>query len=551
MGTRLLDLAADSRPSPDANPWTECEMTSTVFLFSDRRNAWAFWLGSVMVSIGVALHLPMFWMARDSGYILAGMEMDAGMLIGMGCIVGGIIAACLGLLPKRLHEVATYERISPPEDAPLTWAHWRLMIVLAVALVIDIMKPASLGFVTPGMRLEYALDPKSVALLPLSALLGTAFGSFLWGALADLYGRRATILLSSVMFVGTSICGAMPSFWWNVGMCFLMGAAAGGMLPVAYTLLAEIMPTRHRGWCLVLVGGVGTIGGYFAASELSALLQPAFGWRIMWFLNMPTGLILIAMSPLIPESARFLQHMGRLEESRATLRRFGAVSQEERAPMAREGEKSSIRTTNVPSETASLLGTTAALTLAALSWGFVNFGVLLWLPSALVANGRSIGLASTIIAKSTLFAAPTVVFAAYLYSTWSTKRSLLAATAIMTLGLGALLLHELAIVPMLSNPIIPVALLIVGASGVISILLPYSTENFPIRMRGRSTGWVAGWSKIGGLVAQILSVLSLVPSLGTAIAAVIVPALASILLVVVFGPETRGRDLRELESHED
>jgi putative MFS transporter len=121
----------------------------------------------------------------------------------------------------------------------------------------------------------------------------------------------------------------------------------------------------------------------------------------------------------------------------------------------------------------------------------------------------------------------------------------------MTLGLGALLLHELAIVPMLSNPIIPVALLIVGASGVISILLPYSTENFPIRMRGRSTGWVAGWSKIGGLVAQILSVLSLVPSLGTAIAAVIVPALASILLVVVFGPETRGRDLRELESHDD
>jgi len=296
---------------------------------------------------------------------------------------------------------------------------------------------------------------------------------------------------------------------------------------------------------------VGTIGGYFAASELSALLQPAFGWRIMWFLNMPTGLILIAMSPLIPESARFLQHMGRLEESRAMLRRFGAISQEEWAPRAREREKSAIRATNVPSETASMLGTTAALTLAALSWGFVNFGVLLWLPSALVANGRSIGLASTIIAKSTLFAAPTVVIAAYLYSTWSTKRSLLAATAIMTLGLGALLLHELAIVPMLSNPIIPVALLIVGASGVISILLPYSTENFPIRMRGRSTGWVAGWSKIGGLVAQILSVLSLVPSLGTAIAAVIVPALASILLVVVFGPETRGRDLRELESHDD
>jgi MFS family permease len=120
-----------------------------------------------------------------------------------------------------------------------------------------------------------------VAWLPLSALVGTTFGSFAWGVLADLYGRRASILLSAIIFVGTSICGAMPGFWWNVGMCFLMGAAAGGMLPVTYALLAETMPSKHRGWSLVLVGGLGAVGGYFAASGLSSLLQPYFGWRIM------------------------------------------------------------------------------------------------------------------------------------------------------------------------------------------------------------------------------------------------------------------------------
>src|SRR5208337_4277834 len=168
-------------------------------------------------------------------------------------------------------------------------------------------------------------DAAKVSLLPLCALIGTATGSFVWGALADFYGRRAAMLLSAVMFVGTSICGAMPSFRWNLAMCFLMGAAAGGMLPIAYALLAEIMPTKHRGWSLVLVGGIGTIGGYLAASALSALLQPFFGWRVMWFLNLPTGLILIGLSPLLPESARFLQQMGRSEEARTTLARFGAV----------------------------------------------------------------------------------------------------------------------------------------------------------------------------------------------------------------------------------
>src|SRR5437763_9035379 len=100
------------------------------------------------------------------------------------------------------------------------------------------------------------------------------------------------------MFGGTSSCGAMPSIAWNISMCFMMGAAAGGMLPVSYALLAEMMPSKHRGWSLVLVGGLGAVGGYFAASSLSALLQPTFGWRIFWLPNLPTGLSLVVLGTL-------------------------------------------------------------------------------------------------------------------------------------------------------------------------------------------------------------------------------------------------------------
>jgi putative MFS transporter len=329
-------------------------------------------------------------------------------------------------------------------------------------------------------------------------------------------------------------------------MCFLMGAAAGGMLPIAYALLAEIMPTKHRGWSLVLIGGIGTIGGYFAASELSALLQPFFGWRIMWFLNLPTGLLLVCLSPLIPESARFLQQMGRFDAARATLARFGAVIK----PRS-EGDTAEPRAIEVLAATHGLWGTTIALTLAALAWGLVNFGVLLWLPSSLVAEGHSVGLASGIIARSTLIAAPTVVVTAYLYSSWSTKYSLLTAISIMALGLLAVLLRGAGITPILSNPVVSLSLLIVGSTAVISILLPYAAENYALRVRGRATGWVAGWSKIGGLIAQGLSVLALVPALGIAAAIVALPALISLLLIAMYGRETRGRELSELESAEN
>jgi putative MFS transporter len=309
-------------------------------------------------------------------------------------------------------------------------------------------------------------------------------------------------------------------------------------------LLAEILPTKHRGWCLVLLGGIGTVGGYFATSESSALLQPYFSWRIMWFLGFPTGLILVALSSLLPESPRFLLEMGRYEEAKAVLARYGSVisttpiNDPKIEAVSSVNQKPSMHENLRP-----LLGLGMALTLVALAWGFVNFGVLLWLPGSLIAAGRSVGLASALIARSALIAVPTIGITTYLYTVWSTKRVLILAIGITTLGLFATLLR-------LSNPLISVSLLVVGTSAVISILLPYTSESFPVRLRGRATGWVAGCSKIGGVLAQGLAALTLVPAFALAAGLIAIPAIGSLLLVAIFGHETRGRDLRELETAE-
>jgi putative MFS transporter len=515
----------------------------SAYMFAQRRSALVFATGCVLVTLGVLLHLPMYWMGRDNGFILSGMPMTSDMYAGMALIVIGIIAAGYGLLPNTPAEhFDDSEILVPPEDAPLTRAHWILMSALAVGLIIDIMKPATLGFVTPGMLSEYHLGKATVSLLPLSALTGLTLGSFIWGWIADRYGRRAAILLSAVVFIGTSICGAMPSFGWNVFMCFLMGMGAGGMLPVAYALLAENMPTRHRGWCLVLIGGIGAVGGYLVASGLSAALQPSFGWRIMWFLNLPTGLMLIALGPMLPESARFLMHMGRGAEARAVLARFGAVK-----AAGTPRQQAHILHPPIPPVEHDYIAPTIALTLAALAWGFVNFGLLLWLPSTLVAEGNSVGLASTIIARSTLFASPLVVLCIFLYAWWSTKWSLVSAIAVIVAGLVVLLLRERGMA-LVANPLVPITLLIIGASGIIAILLPYAAESYPIRIRGRAIGWIAGCTKGGGLIAQVASVLGLVPAIGYAALIIVIPSVLSLVLVARFGQETRMRDLRELEG---
>ena len=510
---------------------------------SDRRGLWAFILGVTGVTAGVLLHLPMFLMGRTTHYRLYGMPMGNDMLAGMGLIILGVAIAAYGLLPRNIAKqlAASHEIVvSPPEDAPLTRAHWMLMAVLVIALIIDIMKPASLGFTIPGMVKEYGVPKATASLVPFFALTGTVVGSIVWGIIADVYGRKASILLSAVMFVGTSICGAMPSLYWNVGMCFMMGAAAGGMLPVTYALLAEMMPSKHRGWALVLVGGLGAVGGYFAASGLSALLQPTFGWRILWLLNLPTGLSLILLGALIPESAKFLLARGLREEARRVMERFGS-----RARSTTHAEDVALsKGPSVALTGRAFFGKLVALSLAAICYGLINFGLLLWLPADLVARGYSMELSSKLLAESALIAFPTVFIVAYLYSRWSTKWSVVGAIAVALVGLVGVLWLEFT---GRGSPVLPVALLIVGSNALIAMLLPYAAESFPLRIRGRTTGTVAAFTKAGGMIAQLLAILALVPALALVSLMIMIPTLTSLGLVAWFGKETRGRDLRDLD----
>ena len=532
---------------------------SNARVFDDRRGVWAFALGCVAVVVGVLLHVPMFLMGANMGFRLAGMPMDPGMIFGMFLIVGGIFVAAYGLLPPRVGDhMQASARIAvvAPEDLKLGPAHWGLMAVLVVALIIDVMKPASLGFTVPGLIKEYQVTKQQASLVPFFALIGTATGSVLWGVLADLYGRKASILLSAVVFVGTSICGAMPSLAWNIGMCFLMGLGAGGMLPVTYALLAEIMPSKHRGWALVLVGGLGAVGGYFAASGASFLLVPHWSWRILWLLNLPTGLTLILMGGLMPESAKFLLSRGRRDEAQKVMARFGTQSH---ALQANEEDVDDVfvhhhadHSGPEPSLwTPGLIGKTAALTIGALAWGLINFGLLLWMPNELVNKGYSMAVSSMLLAQSALIAFPTVFLCTFMYSRWSTKWAMVAMIFVTFLGLIGVWMLE---ARMLASPVLPIALLIIGTNGIIAIILPYASESYPLKIRGRATGWIAACTKGGGVFAQFLTVAALVPALGIhappmglAAALIMVPIVLTFALFIKYGTETRGLDLRALE----
>ena len=113
-----------------------------------------FWIGVLAVTIGVGLHLPMYIRSAAMNFHVAGMPIDTPMLLGMALIIGGTGAAWYGLLPTMRSQPSpgflTAAIASLPkaeEEGTLSWVHWQLLLILTLAVIIDSMKPASLGFV--------------------------------------------------------------------------------------------------------------------------------------------------------------------------------------------------------------------------------------------------------------------------------------------------------------------------------------------------------------------------------------------------------------------
>ena len=517
----------------------------------------AFWFGTLATTAGVVLHLPMYIGARGMGYRLAGMPMDTPMLIGMGLIIVGLVASLYGLYPRSAEATAglvSQIRVRALDEAPMRAAHVGLLVVMAIAVTIDVMKPTTLAFVVPGMAQEYGLrsplNPAGevpVAYLPLSGITGTVLGSFLWGWLGDRIGRRASILFAGIIFIGTSICGSMPGYIWNFVMCFIMGLGVGGMLPITYALLAEAIPARHRGWLMVVVGG-DIAGAYVITSWLASELVPTFSWRILWLLGAPTGVLMILLNRWIPESPRYLLASGREAEARAVMNRYGAMIVEERSELEVEQDVSSrwIQLFRPP-----LLSQTLAIALLGIGVGLVLFGFNLWIPSNLRKLGFAEVTADRILRDSALIGLPFTFVVAWMYGFWSSKKTIVLLTSLTAAAMFGFAIAGDAVV---ANRALLYTLLVIpiwGINSVTAVLSVYSAEIYPTRVRSRGTGLAAGASKAGGvLIIALVTYGVAAPSLAATTLVGGIPMALAALAVLLFGVETRNRRLEQITAEE-
>ncbi|RZA36356.1 MAG: MFS transporter [Lysobacteraceae bacterium] len=185
-----------------------------------------------------------------------------------------------------------------------------------------------------GLQQAFDSDSVGTGFNVASMLLGCAVGAFFAGRMADLYGRRAVLILSAVFFLvsawGSGIAtGSLEFVLYRV----LGGLAVGAASVMSPAYISEVSSARYRGR-LATVQQIAIIGGLFAAFLSNYLLAKHAGasvnplwmgfeaWRWMfWIEIVPAAVFLVALL-FIPESPRYLMVKDRIADAEQVLTRL-------------------------------------------------------------------------------------------------------------------------------------------------------------------------------------------------------------------------------------
>jgi SHS family lactate transporter-like MFS transporter len=158
-----------------------------------------------------------------------------------------------------------------------------------------------LTFILKDIAAEFHTDVAKVSQAIVFTLVARPFGAFVFGRLADHFGRRPILMIDVGAYSLLALASAFaPSLWVLLGLRFLFGFAMGGEWGIGASLALETIPVKSRG----VVSGILQEGypfGYFMAA-LANLFLPEIGWRGMLALGVLPAVLILYIRREVPES---------------------------------------------------------------------------------------------------------------------------------------------------------------------------------------------------------------------------------------------------------
>ena len=159
-----------------------------------------------------------------------------------------------------------------------------------------------LTFVVTDIAKDFSVDVKSVTEAIFLTLAFRPLGAFIFGRLADRFGRRPVLMIDVALYALLAFASAFaPNLIVLLVLRALFGIAMGGEWGVGASLTMETVPAKSRG----IVSGIlqtGYASGYLLAAIAFAVLFPVLGWRGLFMLGILPALLVLYIRRHVPES---------------------------------------------------------------------------------------------------------------------------------------------------------------------------------------------------------------------------------------------------------
>jgi putative MFS transporter len=162
----------------------------------------------------------------------------------------------------------------------------RLFAVFGLVWAADAMQVLAIGFTAPSIAAGFGIPVQQALQTGTALFLGMLVGAFLFGRLADRFGRRPVLIATVLIDAAFGFASAFaPSFGWLVALRFLTGLGVGGTLPVDYAMMAEFLPADRRGRWLVALEGFWAVGTVVLALASLAAHGAEAAWRVVFMIT--------------------------------------------------------------------------------------------------------------------------------------------------------------------------------------------------------------------------------------------------------------------------
>jgi AAHS family 4-hydroxybenzoate transporter-like MFS transporter len=431
---------------------------------------------------------------------------------------------------------------------PLSPFQVTIVVLCFLIVAIDGFDTAAIGFIAPAIRAEWHLTPAHLAPLFGAGLGGLMAGAFLFGPLADRFGRKS-ILVFSVLFFGiASLASAWsPGLWELIALRFLTGLGLGGAMPNTITLTSEFCPDKRRSFLVTTMFCGFTLGSAFGGLASAGLID-AFGWRSVLIVGGIMPLVLTALLVwLLPESVRFLVMKGKDEARvRETLQRIAPNEDLQYASFVVAEKQGSHGSPVGHLFKRELLRGTLLLWLTFFMSLLVIYLLSSWLPTLLRGTGMSLRTAALV---TTMFQVGGTVGAIVLG--WVMDRAnphyVLAASYTLA-GVFVAAIGSLADAPVAASIAVFLAGFCVSGSQVGANAL--SAGYYPTDCRATGVSWANGVGRLGSVVGSVggATMLSMGLTMPALFVLVSVPAVIAGVTMLSLGIVRRGSATRKLAA---